>query len=76
MNFIELEYWLNTDFPQRGLPSTDPFISNAFTYISPDERAANQRAEERDEEDRNATPPLPPRRGINPGRAIINPRRQ
>jgi len=35
MNFIELEYWLNTDFPQTGLPSTEPFISNAFTYNAP-----------------------------------------
>lgn len=61
MNFIELEYWLNTDFPQTGLPSTEPFISNAFTYISPDERAANQRAEARDEEDRLGAPPGPAR---------------
>lgn len=37
MNFLELEYWLNTDFPQTGLPSTDPFISNAFTYNPPNE---------------------------------------
>lgn len=61
MNFLELEYWLNTDFPQRGLPTDNPFISNAFTYISPDERSAEERAAARDELDRLGAPPGPAR---------------
>lgn len=48
MNFLELEYWLNTDFPQTGLPSDNPFISNAFTYNSPEA----ERADARDAADR------------------------